>query len=91
MQKKKRIIPEIHQSTTVFKTFIFLKGERIEVPVISLDSDENVFQKAILLSSTEPNSIYVQYDYFKVTLNKRSATGKGHLSICESVVMSVVD
>lgn len=82
---EKKITPEIHQSTAVFKTLIFLK---VESQVILLDLDENGFHRTILLNTTECNSIYGHYDYPKVTVNKGSAVEKEHLSIYESIEMS---
>lgn len=78
MQKK--MISEIHQSNPHLKHSFSLKKSPLEFHVT----------RTFIWSTTKLNSIYGQCDYLKVTVNKRSAMGKEHLSTCESLIMPYI-
>lgn len=75
MQKK--TISEIYQSNSHLKHSFSLTKSPLKFHVT----------RTFIWSTTKLNSIYGQCDYLKVTVNKRSAMRKGHLSICESLIM----
>lgn len=75
---RKKIISEIHQSNLHLKHSFSLKESLLKFQVT----------RTFILSTMELNSICGKCEYLKVTVNKRSAMGKEHLSICDSLIMS---